>query len=117
MEYLLLVHFDESGWPKLTKEQQEQGIAAYMEYAESMQKAGVLKSSNSLQPSVNAKIVQKREGKLVVTDGPFAETKEQIGGYFLIDVQDEKAAVEWASRCPGAAHGVVEIRPISRHDC
>jgi hypothetical protein len=113
MQYLLLLHVDESGWGRLSPEQQQQGMASYASYAEALQKAGAFKGSNRLEPSSAASNVRLENGKPRVTDGPFAETKEQVGGYFIIDVPDHATAVSWASRCPAAGHGVVEVRAIA----
>ena len=113
MQYLLLLHVDESGWGHLSPEQQQQGMAAYAAYADALHQAGAFKGSNRLEPSSKGSNVRLAGGKPRVTDGPFAETKEQIGGYFLIDVPDQAAAVSWASRCPAASHGVVEVRAIA----
>ena len=111
MQYLLMIHSEEGGWNNLSKSEQEQGMAAYGAYTEALKKAGVLKSSNRLQPSSAATTVRVANGKPQVLDGPYVESKEQIGGYYLIDVADLDAAISWASRCPGASHGVVEVRP------
>jgi len=113
MQYLLLLHVDESGWPKLSREQQQQGMAAYAAYTDALQKAGVFKRGNRLDFSSRATTVRLTHGKPRISDGPFAESKEQIGGYYLIDVPDLSAAISWASRCPAANHGVVEVRAIS----
>ena len=112
MQYLLMTYVQEDGWNKLTKAEQEQGVAAYVAYMEALNKAGVLKSSNRLQHSAAATTVRIANGKAQVLDGPYADTKEQFGGYFLIDVPDLDAAISWASRCPAAGHGVVEVRPL-----
>ena len=112
MQYLLMIHSEEGGWNKLSKGEQEQGMAAYGAYTEALKKAGVLKSSNRLQPSSASTTVRVANGKPQVLDGPYVESKEQIGGYYLIEVADLDAAISWASRCPGAGHGVVEVRPI-----
>jgi len=112
MQYILMLYVNEGGWGKLTKAEQEQGVAAYMAYSEALTKAGVLKGSNRLQPSSAATTVRLANGKSQVLDGPYAETKEQLGGYFMIDVPDLDAALSWAARCPAAGHGVVEVRPI-----
>ena len=112
MQYLLMLYANEVAWPKMTKAEQEQGVAAYMAYGEALSKAGVLKGSNRLQPSTTATTVRLTDGKPQVLDGPFADSKEQIGGYYLIDAADLDAAISWAARCPGAGHGVVEVRPI-----
>ncbi len=112
MQYLLMLYAEEGGWSKLTKAQQEQGIAAYTAYTEALKKAGVWKSSNRLQPISSATTVRVANGKSQVLDGPYVESKEQIGGYYLIDVPDLDSAISWAARCPGASHGVVEVRPV-----
>jgi hypothetical protein len=79
--------------------------------SEALTKAGVLKGSNRLQPSTNATTVRVANGK-PVQDGPYAETKEQVGDYFIIDLADLDAAIAWAVRCPAVGHGVVEVRPL-----
>jgi hypothetical protein len=96
----------------LSKADQEQGMAAYGAYTEALNKAGVLKGSNRLQPVSTATTVRLANGKPQVLDGPYVDSKEQVGGYYLIDVPDLDSAISWASRCPGASHGVVEVRPI-----
>jgi hypothetical protein len=112
MQYLLMVYVNEASWPKMSKAEQEQGIAAYGAYTEALNKAGVLKGSNRLQPVSTATTVRLANGKPQVLDGPYVDSKEQVGGYYLIDVPDLDAAISWASRCPGASHGVVEVRPV-----
>jgi hypothetical protein len=112
MQYLLMLYSEEGGWNRLTTEQQEQGVAAYRAYTEALQKAGALKSSNRLQPTSAATTVRLANGKTQVLDGPYVESKEQIGGYYLIDVPDLDAAISWAARCPGAGHGTIEVRPV-----
>jgi len=86
MQYMLMLYVDEAGWPKLTKAQQEQGVAAYGAYTEALKKAGVFKGSDRLQPSSTAATVRVANGKTEVLDGPYPEIKEQLGGYFIIDV-------------------------------
>ncbi len=112
MQYLLMLHVSETGWGDLTPEQQQQGTAAYMAYGEALRKAGAWVGSNRLKPSANSTTVRVANGKTQVLDGPYADTKEQIGGYYLIDVADLDAALSWAARCPAASHGVVEVRPV-----
>jgi hypothetical protein len=112
MQYLLMLYVNEGGWPSLTKAQQEQGVAAYRAYTEALKKAGVFLGTNRLQPTTVATTVRETNGKTQVLDGPYAESKEQLGGYYLIDVPDLDAALSWAARCPTANHGVVEVRPI-----
>jgi hypothetical protein len=112
MQYLLLLHGNEAGFTNMTPEQQQAGLAAYMAYSEALTKAGVILGSNRLRPVATATTVRVVDGKTQVLDGPYADSKEQLGGYFLIDVPDLDSALEWAARCPGAMHGAVEVRPI-----
>jgi hypothetical protein len=112
MQYLLLLHQREAGWNEMTPAQQQQGMAAYMAYNEALGKAGVIKGSNRLQPTANTTTVRIVDGKTQVLDGPYADSKEQLGGYYLIEVPDLDAALSWAARCPGAGHGAIEVRPI-----
>ena len=112
MQYLLMLYVNEGGWTELTPAQQEQGMAAYAAYTEALTKAGVLRGSNRLRPSSGATTVRITDGKSQVLDGPYADSKEQVGGYYLIDVPDLDAALSWAARCPAASHGTVEVRPI-----
>lgn len=112
MKYFLMAYVNEAAWPKMTKAEQEQGAAAYMAYGEALKKAGVLAGSNRLQPTSVATTVRVVNGKSQVLDGPYADSKEQLGGYFIIDVPDLDAAISWAARCPAAGHGVVEVRPV-----
>jgi hypothetical protein len=112
MQYLLMLYVDETGWTRLTKAEQEQGAAAYTAYTQALKKAGALVGANRLQPTTVATTVRIANGKSQVLDGPYAESKEQLGGYYLIDVPDLDAALSWVSRCPAANHGVVEVRPV-----
>jgi hypothetical protein len=112
VQYLLLLYASEAGWSELTPAEQQQGVAAYRAYTEALTKAGVLRGSNRLQPVSAASTVRNSNGKTQVLDGPYAESKEQLGGYYMIDVPDLDAALSWAARCPGASHGIVEVRPI-----
>ena len=105
MQYLLMAYVDEAGWPKMSKSDQEQGIAAYAAYGEALKTAGVIKGSNRLQPTSTATTVRNTNGKSQVLDGPYVDSKEQLGGYFLIDVPDLDAALSWAARCPVVHHG------------
>jgi hypothetical protein len=112
MQYLLALYINEAGWPKLSKAEQEQGVAAYTAYTEALTKAGVFKGSNRLQPTSSATTVRNTNGKTQVLDGPYVDSKEQLGGYYLIDVPDLDSALSWAARCPAVGHGVVEVRPV-----
>ncbi|WP_435279688.1 YciI family protein [Streptomyces sp. 1222.5] len=109
MEYLVLIYRDESkdgevDWAKLSQE--------YEEYAAAVAQAGVMRGGKKLQPSATATTVAIRSGERLVTDGPFAEAREQLGGFFVLECQDLDEALDWAARCPGASHGTVEVRPV-----
>jgi hypothetical protein len=112
MQYLLMLYSNESGWSKMTRAEQEQGMAAYNAYTEALKKAGAYTGSNRLGPSSAATTVRVADGKSQVLNGPYADSKEQVAGYYLIDVPDLDAALSWAARCPGASHGIVEVRPL-----
>jgi hypothetical protein len=112
MEYVLMVYSRETQWQEMPPEQQQQGLAAYGAYMEALTKAGVLKGSNRLRPTAASTTVRIADGKTQVLDGPYIESREQLGGYFLIDVPDLDAAIAWAARCPGASHGTMEVRPV-----
>ena len=112
MEYMLLIFSDPKGWEQLTPAQAAEGMAAYGAYHEALQKAGVLKHSSRLRPANTATTVRLKSGKSQVLDGPFIETREQLAGYFQIDVPDLDTALSWAARCPGAAYGALEVRPV-----
>jgi hypothetical protein len=112
MQYLLMLYIDESGWPKLTKDEQERGVAAYTAYTEALKAAGVFKGTSRLGPTSAATTVRMANGKAQVLDGPYADTKEQLAGYYLIEVPDLDAALSWAARCPTTGHGIVEVRPL-----
>jgi hypothetical protein len=113
MQYMLLIYGDEAARGSATKEQIGQMYAAYGAYTEAMRKAGVFQSGNPLQASSTATIVRAPEGKAKVLNGPYAETKEQLGGYYLIEAPDLDSALSWAARCPGAQVGTIEVRPIA----
>lgn len=112
MEYMLLIHSDPKGFEALPAAVKGQALAAYGAYTEALKKAGVARSSNRLHPSSMATAVKVRDGKTEVLNGPYIETREELGGYYLIDVPDLDTALSWAARCPGASHGTVEVRPV-----
>ena len=112
MQYLLMLYANEAGCKAMTPAEQQQGLASYMAYTEALDKAGVRVGSNRLQPISTATTVRLVDGNSQVLDGPFVDSKEQLGGYYLIDVPDLDAALSWAARCPGASHGTIEVRPI-----
>jgi hypothetical protein len=112
MQYMLLIYGNEAGMLSASKEVASQMMAAYGAYTEAMKKAGVYIGGNRLQPTSAATTVRAPNGKSSVLDGPYAETKEQLGGYYMIEAPDLDAALTWAARCPGAAHGAIEVRPL-----
>ena len=112
MQYMLLIYGDERTAESTPREQMNEIINAYMAYSQALSDAKVAVASNRLRPTSAATTVRVADGKTQLLDGPFAETKEQLGGYYLIDVPDLDAALSWASRCPGAKYGKVEVRPI-----
>ena len=116
MQYLLLIYGNEQArseaWERLSEEEQGREMGAWYTYTEELQKAGVHVAGEALQPTGTAKTVRVDAGEQLVTDGPFAETKEQLGGYYVIDVDSEEQALDWAGKMPSLPHGSVEVRPI-----
>ena len=112
MQYLLLIHSDEKALQAATEEETGSILAAYGAYMKAMADAGVSKGGQRLRPTSTATTVRVQNGKTQVLNGPYAEVKEQLGGYFLIDAPDLDQAISWAARCPAAQHGAVEVRPI-----
>jgi hypothetical protein len=112
MKYMLLIYGNEGEWQALPKSETDQRMAAYRAYTDAMITAGAMTAGDRLRHSDAATTVRVTNGKTNVLNGPYAETREQLGGYYLIDVPDLDAALSWAARCPGASHGAVEVRPI-----
>jgi hypothetical protein len=112
MEYLLLIYEDEKRWEKLDKATVNQEVGEYRAFGTSH--AAAVKGGNALQPTPTAATVRVRNGKQVVTDGPFAETKEQLGGFYLIEAKDRNEALAIAAKIPGARFGCIEVRPIMK---
>src|SRR5437667_10853776 len=114
MKYILMDYVREAGWPQLPRAEQERWLGAYNAYVEAMAKAGVLRSSTGLQPTAAATTVRVVNDKTQVLDGPYADSKEELGGFHIIDVTNLDAAIAWAARSPTALDGIVEVRPL--HD-
>ena len=113
MQYMLMDYVNEAGWPELTTAEQEKWLGAYRAYMEAMAKAGVLRHQQPPAAHRHRRRPCALQGSAPqVLDGPYADTKEQLGGFHIIDVADLDAAIAWAARCPTAIHGVVEVRPI-----
>ncbi len=110
MQYMLLIHADQNGSP--SDDQLQAMQAQYMKFTEDLRGAGAMVAGDELQPASTAKSVRIRDGKTLVTDGPFAETKETLGGYYLIEAGSEQDALDWAARVPGAQWGTIEVRPV-----
>jgi hypothetical protein len=110
MQFLLLIHGDER--QKLTPPQAERQFAAYMAYTEELIKAGVMRAGEPLKPSDGGAKVTVREGKTRVVDGPFTESKEVLGGFYMIECASRDEAIRWAAKCPGAAEGTMEVREV-----
>ena len=111
MRFLLLIYDDESGSEDATPEQFAAMLAEYEAYDRAVQEAGVFVSGEGLQPTATATTVRVRDGEAMFTDGPFAETREQLGGYYLLDCADIEEAMRWAERIPVPESGGVEVRP------
>ena len=112
MQYLLLIHDDEAHWGNMPEDERDAMYREYMKFTEDVQSRGILLGANQLQPSSTATVVHVEDGKTLTTDGPFAETKEVLGGYYLIDVDTFDEALEWAAKIPSARYGHIEVRPV-----
>src|ERR1700719_184591 len=112
MKYLCLIYDNESEWAKFPKDLRDKYMGEYMEFGDSVKKSGQYVGANQLQPTSTATTVRIRNGKVSTTDGPYAETKEQLGGYYLIDANDLNDALQVAGRSPGAKIGSMKVRRI-----
>jgi hypothetical protein len=112
MQYLLLIYDDERNWMDRPKAQLDEMYKAYGAFSESVQRSGHMKGGAELQPVRSATTVRVRDGKTLKTDGPFAETREQLGGYYLIEAKDLDEALGIAARIPSAKSGSIEVRPL-----
>lgn len=114
MEYMLLIYSSEADGKKMSAAEGHQIFQEYMTFTQDLTKAGKNKGGAPLEQTTTATTVRVRNGKTVVTDGPFAETKEQLGGYYLVESKDLDEAISIAARIPGAKHGSIEVRPIMK---
>ncbi len=113
MKYMALIYGEEKARQAMTQEELGAMMSAYTSYTEALQKAGKMVAGDALQDTPAATTIRATSGKTVTTDGPFAETKEQLGGYYIIDANDLDEAIEWASKIPVVAMGgTVEVRPV-----
>ena len=112
MQYLLMIYQNEVEYAQNDAATSQKMMGEYQTFTQSIIQSGHFKAGDGLQPTTTATTVRVRDGKTLTTDGPFAETREQLGGYYLIEVPDLAAANDWAARCPSAAFGTMEVRPV-----
>ena len=113
MKYMLLIHDSEKGWGALSDDERRQIMADYRRFTEEIKTSGHYRAGSQLQPTSSATTVRIRNGKRLVTDGPFAETREQLGGYYLVEAKDLDEAITLAERLPSVRMGTIEIRPLA----
>jgi hypothetical protein len=116
MQYLLMIYRNEADLGKMNAADRQKMTAEYGTFTQSIVQSGHFKAGDGLQPATTATTVRVRDGKTLTTDGPFAETREQLGGYYLIEAKDLDAALAIAARIPGAKTGSIEVRPIMIYD-
>ena len=116
MRYLLLIYGDEKAWAEMPPEKLDESLKAWWEYDQWLRDAGWHRGGDALQPTPTATTVRVRDGKTLTTDGPFAETKEQLGGFYLIECDNLDQAIEAAAKLPSTPMGSSEIRPIQEFD-
>jgi hypothetical protein len=112
MQYMLLIYDAEEVWSGLSEDERKNFMDEYWAFTDEVRKAGKFVAGDALQPISTAKSVRVRDGDVRTTDGPFAETKEQLGGYYLIEADSDEEALEWAAKIPSAKLGTIEVRPI-----
>jgi hypothetical protein len=112
VQYMLLIYGSETGWESRAAEERKAIYEEYDALSRELREQRALVSSHELQPTATATSVKVRDGKTLVTDGPFAETKEALGGYYLVEVESIDEAIEWAARIPSARDGTIEVRPV-----
>jgi hypothetical protein len=112
MKYMLLIYVEGAKMPDFSPEERRAAVQGWMDFEADAKAAGVLVSNESLYPVTDATTLRVRDGKRLTTDGPFAETQEQLGGYYVIDCANLDEALDWAAKMPGAKYGTVEIRPV-----
>lgn len=113
MKYMLLIYLDEKAWSQQTESQRQEIYREYRQLIQELTDSGHYLAGSQLQPTTDSTSVQVRNGKQLITDGPFAETREQLGGYFLVETIDRDEAVKIAGRIPSVRVGTVEVRPVA----
>jgi hypothetical protein len=112
MQYMIMVYESEAAFRNRSGDSRLQYWGAWKAYTQALRESGVMTGGHGLQPPLSATTVRVKNGARTVQDGPFAEGKEQLGGYYIVDVPNLDAALDWAARCPAAADGGVEVRPV-----
>jgi hypothetical protein len=112
MQYMIMAYENESAFASRTGDAKEKYWGAWAAYTKLLLDAGIMKSGHGLQPPAAGTTVRLRDGRRQVQDGPFADTKEQLGGYYVIDVANLDMALDWAAKCPAATYAAVEVRPV-----
>jgi hypothetical protein len=112
MKYLLMIYCDEAADARRPEEELNAEMERYFAFTQDTRTAGAYAGGEALHPTSTATTVRVRDGKTMTTDGPFAETREQLGGFYLLDCRNLDEAIEWASKIPSVSHGSVEIRPV-----
>ena len=112
MQYALLIYDNEKAWASMTEEERNAIYGEYFAFTNELRASGSFLDGNPLQPTSAATTVRVRDGEQVVTDGPFAETKEQLGGYYIVESDTVDEALGWAAKIPGAKYGSIEVRPV-----
>jgi hypothetical protein len=112
MQYMLLIYGDQDGWETLSEAERGEMMQAYSSFSQELRDSGSLVAGDALEPTETATTVRVRDDETLTTDGPFAETKEQLGGYYLVEADSLDEAIGWAAKIPGARYGSVEVRPV-----
>jgi len=112
MQYMLLIYGNQASWDDRSDEERGQMMRAYGTFTQELRDSGAMIAGDALEPTQTATTVRVQNDETLTTDGPFAETKEQLGGYYLIEADSLDEAIEWAAKIPGARHGSVEVRPV-----
>ena len=116
MKYALLIYASEQDWASQTEEESQAQFQEYMAFTKDIVDRGIMRSGEALQPTATATTVRVRDGETLSTDGPFAETKEQLGGFYLVEAKDLDEAIEIAARIPDVRRGSIEVRPVMEMD-
>jgi hypothetical protein len=116
MQFMLLIYDDEQTWQGFSEEERTALMGEYFAYTDELRAAGAYVAADALQPVGTATTVRVRDGEQLLTDGPFAETKERLGGYYIVDVDSIDEAIQWAAKIPSARYGSIEVRPVMVYD-